>query len=107
MKMLSMRVALAALMLLGVAEGARAEMFKCLQADGGLSFQQLPCADGVPGPAEVTRPASPAAAPRAPDPASPIPTRRMREVLDLTHLSSVLPMAPDLAAGTAALCARK
>ena len=89
MKVLSIRAAVVALLLLGAATGARAEMFKCLQPDGRLSFQQLPCADGVPlapAPAEAARPGPAATAGRAPEAVSPIPTKRMREVLDLTAL---------------------
>lgn len=88
MKVLSTRSALFALLLLGATGGAWAEMFKCMQADGHLSFQQLPCADGVfpvPAPAEAPKAASAVAA-RSPEVASAIPTRRMREVLDLTAL---------------------
>lgn len=69
------------------ATAAEAETFKCLQPDGRPSFQQLPCTDGVP---ETPAPPAPArsnvARPASPDPLSPIPTRRMREVLDLTAL---------------------
>jgi len=89
MKMLYPRSAVLALLLLGVAGGVRAEMFKCLQAEGGLSFQQLPCADGVPAanePPATARPAGAVAPKPSPDPLSPVPTRRMREVLDLTAL---------------------
>ena len=69
------------------ATDARAETFKCLQSDGKLSFQQLPCADGVPDTPAPPAPApSNVAKPATPDPLSPIPTRRMREVLDLTAL---------------------
>ena len=75
MKMLSMRAATVALVLLAAATVARAEMFTCLQPDGRLSFQQLPCADGVPvaphGQSEAARP-GPAAAARAPEALSPI-----------------------------------
>jgi hypothetical protein len=89
MKMLSPRSVVLALLLFGAAGGASAEMFKCLQVDGGISFQQLPCADGVPiapAPAEAPKAASATAALRAPDPPSVIPTKRMRELLDLTAL---------------------
>ena len=83
---------MAALIAVGAA-GAHAETFKCLQPDGRLSFQQLPCADGVPdapAPAQAPAPVAPmqikVAKPATPDPLSSIPTRRMREVLDMTAL---------------------
>lgn len=86
--MLSSRVAVLALLILGAAGGVRAEMFKCLQVDGGLSFQQLPCADGVPAaPPPAAAAKAPSAAGRsAAETASSIPTKRMREILDLTAL---------------------
>jgi hypothetical protein len=90
MKMLSMQSVVLVILLAGAAGGARAEMFKCLQADGRVSFQQLPCADGVqvaPAPAEAPKPAAAPTAPAAPRPDGSVPpTRRMREVLDLTAL---------------------
>lgn len=89
MKVLSMRSALFALLLLGATGGAWAEMFKCLQTDGHLSFQQLPCADGVmpvPAPAEAAKPTAAPTTTRRPEAVSAIPTRRMREILDLTAL---------------------
>jgi hypothetical protein len=88
MKTLPLRSAVLALLLLA-AGGARAETFKCLQADGTLSFQQLPCPDGVPtvpAPAQAAKPAITAPAAVPPEPAGPQPSRRMREVLDLTAL---------------------
>ena len=89
MKTLSPRIAVLVLLLLGGSAGVRAEMFKCLQADGRLSFQQLPCTDGVPaGPplAETAKSAPSAAAHSSTELTSPIPSKRMREVLDLTAL---------------------
>ena len=88
MKVLSMRSGLLALLLLGATAGAWAETFKCMQADGRLSFQQLPCADGVfpvPAPPEAGKSAA-AATGRSPEVVSAMPTRRMREVIDLTAL---------------------
>ena len=85
MKVPSPRSTALALLLLALAGGVRAEMFKCLQTDGHLSFQQLPCADGVPA-APAPAEAAPAAARQAAEAVSPIPTKRMREVLDLTAL---------------------
>jgi hypothetical protein len=86
MKVLFPRYLLLAMLALGAA-AARAETFKCLQPDGRLSFQQLPCPDGGPDLAPPPEPVrSNVAKPATPDPLSSIPTRRMREVLDLTAL---------------------
>ncbi|MCG2594538.1 hypothetical protein LZ009_17310 [Ramlibacter sp. XY19] len=88
MRVLSPRYLLVAVLAFG-ASSAGAETFKCLQTDGRLSFQQLPCADGPPEPPAPAAPApvhSNVAKPATPDPLSPIPTRRMREVLDMTAL---------------------
>jgi hypothetical protein len=86
MKVLSLPCLLLAVLALG-APSAEAETFKCLQADGRLSFQQLPCADGVPDSQPAPEPArSNVAKPATPDPLSAVPTRRMREVLDMTAL---------------------
>ena len=86
MKMLSLRFAVLALLLLGAAGGVRAEMFKCLQTEGGLSYQQLPCADGVPAAAPPAAAAKPPSAVGRTAADSPIPTKRMREILDVTAL---------------------
>lgn len=104
MKMQTLAVWLA----LGAAHGAQAEMYRCQAAGGGVSFQQLPCAAEQPQPPApaAVRPAAaapaPQAAPAVPPPAAaaaplPVPaaaagaadepvrpTRRKREVLELT-----------------------
>lgn len=107
MKMQTLAVWLA----LGAAHGAHAEMYRCQDAGGSVSFQQLPCAADQPQPAAPAGvrpvPATPATpAPQAaravpaPAPAAaplPVPaaaagaadepvrpTRRKREVLELT-----------------------
>lgn len=68
--------------------GASAQMFKCLQADGQASFQQMPCSEGqVPAlddpPAKAATPGAASPARPAADPSVP-PTRRARELLELT-----------------------
>lgn len=78
---------LACLLALCAADGALAQMHRCPQPDGRTSYQQLPCDAPPPALAPVTAmPATPVpdAAPARRGDGPPIPTRRKREVLELT-----------------------
>jgi hypothetical protein len=95
MKTQRMRTLLALLLLAGTAGGVSAEMFKCRQADGQPSFQQMPCDEQLqadPPPPRLMAPArapapAPAAAPARPSQGQPVAlTRRKREVLELTAI---------------------
>ena len=75
------REALAILLACAVAHAAGAEMYRCRQADGRLSVQQLPC-EGASATAAVAS-AAPASVPHAPvDPQR--PTKRARDIIDVT-----------------------
>jgi hypothetical protein len=81
------RACLAMALAVGAADAALAETYRCRQADGRVSFQGLPCElpDLAPQAEAAAAPAATAAASRSLDDL-PKPTRRKREVLELTLL---------------------